>query len=108
MKNVEYFLRAKKALREKLGEKFPKRKSELTFGFLQMFGSCFEGVNEDDYEDDFGAYEEAYYSSDRMRYYDKQSEALVEERFGNEEAWKEYLDYFVDTYFPEWKTTRIS
>ena len=101
MKNVEYFIEAKKALREKLGEKFPKNKSDLTLGFLKRFGSCFEGVKEDDY-DDFGAYEEAYYSSDRMRFYEKFNEALIEKEFGNEEPWKQYLDYFVDTYFPEW------
>ena len=109
MKNVEYFLEAKKALREKLGEKFPKDKSELTNRFLSLFGSCFEGVNEDDYEDDFDAYEEAYHSSDRGNYYDKKTEAEIESTCGaNAEAWNEYLDYFVDAYFPEWKTTEVS
>lgn len=102
MKNVEYFLRAKKALREELGEKFPKNKSELTRGFLRMFGGCFEGATDEDCE-------EAYYSSDRWNYFDKKAEAEMKSNWGaDEEAWNEYLDYFVDAYFPEWKTTRIS
>lgn len=108
MKNVEYYLEAKKALREKLGAEFPKNRSELTLRFVKRFGSCFEGVNEDDYEDDFEAYEEAYYSSDRMSFYEKQNEALIEKQFGNEKAWEEYLDYFVDAFFPEWRTTKVS
>ncbi len=102
--NANKYLDAKKKLHEELGDQYPMCRESLTVKFLKEFGGYIEGVNEDDY-DDFDAFEEAYYSSERWVYFCKMSEALAEKADGEEAfklAWDAYLDWVTENYFPEY------
>ena len=101
--NANKYYKAKAKLRKELGEEYPTNREELTIRFLKIFGGYIKKVNENDFED-FGEYEEAYYSSERWIYYCKMSEALAEKADGEDAfilSWNAYLDWVTENYFPE-------
>ncbi len=107
MKKSNAYVEVKKALLEELGESYPKSRDEMSEKFLYEFGAYLECPNEEDFED-YEVYEYYKYHSEQWAYYFRLSQAMEKRSEGEElfkKAWDYFVDWVVETYFPEFSAS---
>ena len=107
--NTNSFFDVKKKMYDELGDKYPMNKNELTIGFLLGFANYLDGPKEEDYGDDYRAYEDAKYSSEQWAFIWRMTQATALKLSDNNafpKAWDEFLVWVTDNYFPEFTEER--
>ena len=93
----------KEELQKELGNAYPSCREKLTSKFLMSFANYIPGPDEDDYED-YREYEKDKYASEQWAFISKMTPAVAElmkDSEAGKKVWKEYIDWVVEKYFPE-------
>ena len=104
--NANKYLDAKKKLHEKLGDRYPMCKNDLTIKFLLSFADYLDGPKEEDFGDDYKSYEAAKYNSEQWAFIEKMTKATYWKAIDDEKsfaaAWSEFQNWVTENYFPEY------